>query len=389
MAYKTDISWADTSWPVTVGCDKLSAGCAGCYAMRDARRMGENPNPKVSSVYHGLVVKQHNGLLNWTGVVRELPERLDWPAKWPEHRDIFVCSQSDLFHEGISDEFIGRVFSVMWNNPQHTYYVLTKRPERLLQLLQETPPEGLQDLNSTNFPHVIVGISAEDQKAAEERMPLLMQVPLAPTQRFVSAEPLIGPLDLSAWINEIGWVIAGGESGSHARPMHPDWPRRLRDQCADANIAYHFKQWGEWSTAEPAERETITVIENDTTLYRLGPPRAKTKRSERLTLQGTTFYRVGRKKAGRLLDGEYWNARPGKDVGPILAPHPLDTEVTIIDAGEQYEGLVAVVSTIQPDDPKHEEPDGEEVSYYVSVNDHEMEQAFGYWQLRPVRPYAT
>ena len=387
MAYKTDISWADTSWPVTVGCDKLSAGCAGCYAMRDARRMGENPNPKVSSVYHGLVVKQHNGLLNWTGVVRELPERLDWPAKWPEHRDIFVCSQSDLFHEGISDEFIGRVFSVMWNNPQHTYYVLTKRPERLLQLLQETHPEGLQDLNSTNFPHVIVGISAEDQKAAEERMPLLMQVPLAPTQRFVSAEPLIGPLDLSAWINEIGWVIAGGESGSHARPMHPDWPRRLRDQCADANIAYHFKQWGEWSTAEPAERETITVIENDTTLYRLGPPRAKTKSSERLTLQGTTFYRVGRKKAGRLLDGEYWNARPGKDVGPILAPHPLDTEVTIIDAGEEYEGLVAVISTIQPDDPAREELDGEEVSYYVSVDDREIEQAFGYWQLRPMRPY--
>ena len=338
-------------------------------------------------VYICIRLGKQNGLLNWTGGVKTLPERLDSPAKWRDHRDIFVCSQSDLFHEEVPGEFIGQVFDRMWKYSWHTYYLLTKRPERLLQLLQQNPPEGLRDFNSTNFPHVVFGISAEDQRAAQERMPLLVQVPLAPAQRFVSAEPLIGPLDLSAWIDQIGWVIAGGESGKHARPMHPDWPRQLRDQCADAGIAYHFKQWGEWSTAEPAERETITVTENGTTLYRLGKQAAKAKYPETRTQQGATFHRIGRKKAGRVLDGEYWNARPGTDFGPIMAPHPLDTEVTITDAGEEYEGLVAMVSTIQPDDPEREELDGEEVSYYVSTNGREIEQAFGYWQLRPMRPY--
>ena len=387
MARKTKISWADDTWPVTVGCDKVSAGCYDCYAMRDARRMGSNPNPKVSGVYNGLVEKQGNGLLNWTGIVRELPERLDWPAKCHEHRDIFVCSQSDLFHEGISNEFIGRVFAVMRNNPQHTYYVLTKRIERLLQLLQGTPPEGLQDFNSTTFPHVIVGISAEDQSAAERRMPLLVQVPLNPAQRFVSAEPLIGSLDLSAWINQIGWVIAGGESGKHAKPMHPDWPRQLRDQCIEANVAFHFKQWGEWTTEEPSEVKTITVTEQDTLLYRIGSYITKPKQPETCTQGDTIFYRLGRKTTGRILDGMYWNARPGADYGPFYAAHPLDTEVTITDAGDEYNGLGAVVSTIQPDDPEDKEFDGTEAAYYVSNNGQEIEQAFSYWQLRPSRSY--
>ena len=294
---KTHISWADSTWPVTVGCDKVSAGCYNCYAMRDARRMESNPNQKVSSVYSGLVVKQGNGLLNWTGVVKTLPERLEWPAHWKDHRDVFVCSQSDLFHEDVPDEFIGRVFSAMWNYNWHTYYVLTKRPERLLKLLQERPPEGLQDFNSTNFPHVIFGISAEDQKAANERMPRLLQVPLAPTQRFVSAEPLRGPVDLSIWIDQIGWVIAGGESGTHARPMHPDWPRLLRDQCCDADIAYHFKQWGEFVPESIAkERQLVAFTDHDAKLYRAGE--SKAGKGTPTVIQGdTTFYRVGRRKA--------------------------------------------------------------------------------------------
>ncbi len=166
MSDKTHISWADTTWPVTVGCDKVSSGCYGCYAMRDARRMERNPNPKISDIYSGLVIKQANGILNWTGTVKTLPERLNDPAHWKGRRDVFVCSQSDLFHEDVPSEFIGRVFSAMWNYAWHTYYVLTKRPERLLNLLQENPPDGLRDLNATHFPHVFIGVSAENQETA-------------------------------------------------------------------------------------------------------------------------------------------------------------------------------------------------------------------------------
>lgn len=394
MAAETDISWADASWPVTVGCEKVSAGCYGCYAMRDARRMGSNPNPKVSSVYSGLVEKQPNGLLNWTGVVRELPQRLNWPAKWHEHRDIFVCSQSDLFHDSVSDEFIGRVFSAMWNNPQHTYYVLTKRPERLLALLSKTPPDGLQDFNSANFPHVIFGISAEDQKAANERMPLLVQVPLHPTQRFVSAEPLIGKLDLSRWIKEIGWVIAGGESGSSAKPMFTEWPRLLRDQCEAANVAFHFKQWGEYLPEPLAkEHQPIAYTEGSTLLYRAGSPKATAKTPVIIGSDGTQYYRVGRKKAGRVLDGEYWNARPGKDVGPVPAPHPIGSTVMVTDTasrgngfvGGTYDGLIGTIEIIQPDDPDDQEFAGEEATYYLQVTEagetRHIQQAFSYWQL--------
>ncbi len=383
MAEKTLISWADTTWPVTVGCDKVSAGCYDCYAMRDARRMGNNPNEKVSSVYNGLVVKQDNGLLNWTGVVRELPERLDWPSTWHEHRDIFVCSQSDLFHEGISDEFIGEVFSRMWNYNWHTYYILTKRPQRLLSLLEKNPPEGLRDLNSEHFPHIIIGISAEDQKAAEERMRLLVQIPLSPSQRFVSAEPLIGPLDLQPWMNQIGWVIVGGMSGKHAKPMHPKWARHLRDQCEAANVAYHFKQWGEFLPEELAfERQAMPFTEADTLLYKAGKPKAG-KDTPTVEEDGTTYYRVGRKKAGRVLDGMYWNARPGRNESPILASHPIGSTVTVIDAGPEYDGLRGTIEIIQPDDPHDPEFCGEEAVYYLTAEGSQIDQAFSYWQLQP------
>ena len=362
MSDRTHVSWADTTWPVTVGCDKVSSGCYGCYAMRDARRMESNSNPKISRVYSGLVMKQANGLLNWTGTVKTLPERLSDPAHWKEHRDIFVCSQSDLFHKDVPADFIGQVFSAMWNYSWHTYYVLTKRPERLLALLQEDPPEGLRDFNETNFPHVIVGISAEDQAAAEKRLPLLTQLPLPADQLFVSAEPLVGALDLARWIDRIGWVIVGGESGKHARPMHPDWAKGLRDQCVASGTAYHFKQWGEWFTERP-ER---------------GKP-------ETCTLDSTTFYRIGRRRAGRVLDGQYWNARPGADGGPTYAPHPLHAEVTVNEsAGPERSGVVGIVTTVRPDDPAAREIDGEEASYWISVNGRELPQAFSYWQLEPI-----
>jgi len=383
MSEKTLISWADASWPVTVGCEKVSKGCYGCYAMRDARRMENNPNPKVSSVYSGLVIRQKNGILNWTGTVKTLPERLNDPATWREHKDVFVCSQSDLFHKDISAAFIGQVFSSMWNHSWHTYYILTKRPERILELLEKNAPEGLRDLNATNFPHIVIGISAEDQDAAEGRLPLLTQLPLPASQLFVSAEPLVGPLDLSKWIDKIGWVIAGGESGKHARPMHPSWPRHLRDQCEEANIAYHFKHWGEFlPEAFATERQAIAYTEQDTTLYKAG--RTKAGKSTLTVIQDeTTYYRVGRKKAGRILDGMYWNARPGRNERAILASHPIGSSVTVTDAGAEYDNLCGTIQIIQPDDPGNPEFAGEEAVYYIEVEGQAIEQAFSYWQLLP------
>lgn len=379
MSEITHISWADATWPVTVGCAKVSAGCSNCYAMRDARRLAENPHQAVSTTYRGLVKKQANGLLNWTGEVKELAERLDWPGKWRTHRDIFVCSQSDLLHEGISDEFIGRVFSVMRNNPQHTYYVLTKRPERLLQLAQASSMHTGEAFDGMRLPHVLFGVSAEDQKAADERIPLLVQVPLASTQRFVSAEPLLGPLDLSAWINEIGWVIAGGESGTHAHPMHPDWARVLRDQCKQARIAFHFKQWGEWSMQPPATAYPEARNEHGTLVYRLRKHARKAVPT--CTMNERTFYRVGRKQAGRILDGQYWDARPGRDTGPIYAPHPLGQNATVNEYAHDYQGLTGTITAFVPDDPERIDLDGEEGVYYLSLDGEELPQALSYWQL--------
>jgi protein gp37 len=377
---KTKISWADSTWTVVVGCDKLSAGCANCYAVREARRMEANPNEKVSQVYSGLVQVQPNGLLNWTGTIKTLPERLDQPGKWREPRAIFVCSQSDLFHQEVPDEFIGRVFGVMRTHAHHTYYVLTKRPERFLQLLEQ-PPAGLEGFNRVNFPNVMVGVSAENQAAAEQRLPLLVQVPLDASHLFVSAEPLIGPLDLSAWINRIGYVIVGGESGKRARPMHPSWALSLRDQCVEADIAFHFKQHGEWTSQLPSVLP-VMVTEQGTKLYRKGRDRTHAT-YETCTLEGTTLYRVGRRMAGRVLDNQYWNARPGADFGPVTAPHPLGCTVEVIGTGTQYDGLIGVIQTIVPDDPQNPEFEGEEALYYIEVDGHEVPLAFSYWQLQP------
>jgi protein gp37 len=379
---KTKISWADSTWTVVVGCDKVSAGCANCYAVREARRMEANPNEKVSHVYSNLVQVQSNGLLNWTGTIKTLPERLDQPGKWREPRAIFVCSQSDLFHRDVPGEFIGRVFEVMRTHAHHTYYVLTKRPERFLQLLEQ-PPVGLEGFNQASFPNVIVGVSAENQAAAEERLPLLGEIPLDPSHLFVSAEPLIGPLDLSEWIHRIGWVIVGGESGKRARPMHPSWALSLRDQCIEADIAFHFKQWGEWTSERPLTLP-IMVTEQGTRLYRIGRDLTRTT-YKTCTLLGNTLYRVGRRMTGRILDNQYWNARPGADRGPCTAPHPLGREVRI-STQDSYHGLVAVVTAILPDDPENSEFEGEEAVYYVTVGGTEIEQAFSYWQLKPTQP---
>jgi protein gp37 len=206
------------------------------------------------------------------------PDRLDAPRRWRTPCRVFVNSMSDLFHSQVPDGFLAQVFAVMVATPWHTYQVLTKRPARMRALLPEVPP------------NVHLGVSAEDQKHAELRIPVLLRTPAA--VRFVSAEPLLGPvvlrpgwLDLDAATGAgIGWVIAGGESGRTARPMRPEWPRSLRDQCQAAGVPFFFKQWGEWAPAPM--RPTPN-----------GAP-------------GVGMVRVGKKAAGRHLDGRTWDEFP-------------------------------------------------------------------------------
>lgn len=284
MSDKTGISWTDATWNPVIGCTKVSAGCDNCYAIRTARRMTANPNPLVSQAYAGT---EAGG--EWTGKVNLLANRLDQPLRWRKPRRIFVNAQSDLFHKEVPDDFIARVFAVMALAPQHTFQVLTKRHGRMRSLLSsEDFPRlvfahayhnGAEDIGDADWGHedwplsnVWVGVSVEDQATADLRIPALLDTPAA--VRLLSCEPLLGPMDLQMAVPRpctcgpgqtflIGetrahktgcpalrwpfpdWVIVGGESGPGARPMHPDWARSLRDQCAPVGVPYFFKQWGE------------------------------------------------------------------------------------------------------------------------------------------------
>ncbi|MGW4849119.1 DUF5131 family protein [Nocardia brasiliensis] len=253
------IEWTEVTWNPVTGCDRISAGCDHCYALSMARRlkaMGAakyqaDGDPRTSGP--GFAVTTH-------------PDALEIPARWRTPRLVFVNSMSDLFHARVPEAFVNQVFEVIASTPQHTYQVLTKRPLRMRRMVQS----GLR------FPaNLWVGVSVEDQ-GSTSRITHLQAVPAA--VRFLSCEPLLGPVDLDAYLfpkgcpggcgcrrpddgdrHECGcdggcsdwnprpgldWVIAGGESGPGARVMHPDWVRGLRDQCVDAGVPFFFKQWG-------------------------------------------------------------------------------------------------------------------------------------------------
>lgn len=320
------IEWTGKTWNPVVGCDKISAGCKNCYAIRMAYRLMHNP--KMAGKYQGTAMKTAGGELNWTGKINTLPDTLTLPMTWTKPTMVFVNSMSDLFHEAIPFEFISAVFSVMSDINIHTYQVLTKRPARMVEFFKWMQEAfGFPWQPSSN---VWLGVSVEDQKAADERIPLLLQVPAA--VRFLSCEPLLGPIDLSKyyfctipgkvtnrypfkglqenektkWINLLNWVIAGGESGPGSRPMHPDWARGLRDQCKAAGVPFFFKQWGEWGIREkPHESESdISPCEKHERWLNAAGGHG---------FHGEEVYRVrkvGKKKAGRLLDGQLHNQMP-------------------------------------------------------------------------------
>lgn len=229
MSAQSMIEWTDATWNSLVGCDKVSPGCAGCYAIKDVIRMAGNPNPKVAAANRGLAYRQTNGILNWTGVVRTLPERLAVPFAWTQPKRVFVNSLSDLFHKDVPVGFIRRVFAVMAATPHHTYQVLTKRADRLLAV------SGDLDWPA----NVWMGVSVESQPYAG-RADALRRTGAA--VKFLSVEPLLGPVSLD--LTGIDWVITGGESGPRARPFDPAWALAVRDQCRAAGMAFFHKQNG-------------------------------------------------------------------------------------------------------------------------------------------------
>lgn len=241
----TSIEWTDRTWNPVTGCTKVSPGCDHCYAEGIARRFaGSKAFP------HGFAVTLH-------------PERLDAPLRWQKPARVFVNSMSDLFHDGVPDEFIARVFAVMAATPQHTYQVLTKRHGRMRSLLSRpvfghwVAEQGRQHyhygdqqgwlavgkmLGGAPLPNVWLGVSVEDQKRADLRIPALLDTPAA--VRFLSCEPLIGPVDLTRFGDRVDWVIVGGESGPGARRMDLDWAAQIVTDCQRAGTAVFVKQLG-------------------------------------------------------------------------------------------------------------------------------------------------
>lgn len=246
----TKINWCDVVWNPVVGCRKVSAGCKNCYAEKMARRLAAMGRPEYQKVVDGG---------HWTGHVDCLPERLDDPLKWKKPRRVFVNSMSDLFHEDVPDGFISAVWSRMIASSQHTYIILTKRPERMANLVPLLFREWPNN-DPVIQPNVWLGVSVEDQKSALERISWLLKTPSA--VRVVSVEPMLGPVNFELMPNAfyesgmpffwqrmsndgpggIDWVIAGCESGLDARPAELGWFRSLRDQCTSAGVPFFLKQ---------------------------------------------------------------------------------------------------------------------------------------------------
>jgi len=330
MANATKIEWADVTVNPIVGCTHCSPGCDNCYAERFADRLAKNP--ATADKYRGVV---RDG--RWTGKMRLNPlvELHSIPGKG---KRVFVGSMCDLFHPSVPDEWRDRVFAdiladhIMQKGHEHTFMCLTKRAEGMQHYFQAgkevllrrwwqagdgridclfaSAVEGLKN-NLWPLPNVWLGVTVCNQEEAEAKIPLLLQVPAS--RRFVSVEPMLGPVDIGRWLpgcdcdpcmcgtghsNWLDWVICGGETGRRARPLHPDWVRSLRDQCKATigGAAFFFKSWGEWS--------------QEMNRYALYPDRFKH------VWQGkngaTTVYWVGKRMAGRLLDGLEWSEIPSR-----------------------------------------------------------------------------
>jgi len=389
MSDKTGIEWTDATWNPFAGCSIVSPGCTQCYAMTMAariERMGTAPH------YAGLTEPSKAGPV-WSGkLALASTKQLTQPLRWTRARKIFVNSMSDLFHEDAPDDWIDQVFAIMALCPQHIFQILTKRPERMRAYVSDpkvvrriyelacdiatglglkvvliapgvdealAPPGPRIYLDRWPLPNVWLGVSTERQtEENEKRIALLLNTPAA--VRFISAEPLLGPLDVLPYLfiythddNEvlaepqqshavpelpfrdplttdpadiaiprIDWVIVGGESGPKARPMHPDWVRSLRDQCTTAGVPFFFKQWGEWLDADSwYEQRSRDGIQFRMDGKPWQPPQPLNYEAAKYIAggwahehqsDGTTLIKVGKRRAGRLLDGVAHSAFPAQ-----------------------------------------------------------------------------
>src|SRR6056297_2202150 len=290
---------AETWNPVT-GCTKVSAGCANCWAEKMSKRMAGRYGYPISEPFKVTVHK----------------DRFNIPFTWKKPRMVFVCSMGDLFHESITNNVVNDVFRIIEDNPEHLFLVLTKRPARMWEMSGRWGPGA--------FPNNLwFGVSVENQETANQRIPCLLRIPA--NKRFISCEPLLGKINLKSIIYKnngpnygnsyidaltgsytsyitgqridkenyfasLDWVIAGGESGPHARPMHPDWVRSIRDQCKQTGTPLFFKQWGAWMPESQIQRNI---------------------KSYEIDMMGQEImHRVGKKHAGRVLGSEVYSEYP-------------------------------------------------------------------------------
>ena len=282
MPDQTGIEWTDATWNPVTGCTEVSPGCAHCYAKTFAERWrGKEDHPYEMGF--DLTLR---------------PERLDQPRRWRKPRMIFVNSMSDLFHEGIPWDFIVDVYKVMFEADQHIYQVLTKRSERFREFFGSGLPLGDGPQDETEYwqamnrkyvgeaPHIWHGVSVENQRFADIRIPHLLSVPAA--VRFLSCEPLLGPLDLTPYLERLQWVIVGGESGPKARPANPHWVREIKDQCVRYGVPFFFKQWGELAPLS----QLSGIIDRTEEHHRID------------------YARLGKNKSGAMLDRREWRQMP-------------------------------------------------------------------------------
>lgn len=341
MAGNSSIEWTDATWNPIAGCTPVSPGCKHCYAATMARRLEAMGQEK----YVGTA-ERRGDVDVFTGKITFDEKALRAPLRWRKPRRVFVNSMSDLFHEDVPYEFIDRVFAVMALCEDHTFQVLTKRPDRAARYFdvhftrhkmaaQAAEFSGCRDerygcdlaICNSEFPlpNVWFGTSVEDQQRADERIPQLIKIPAA--VRFLSCEPLLGPVDLTppdlrggnvnvdSWLQELSWIIVGGESGHHARPMHPKWARDIRDRCLNRTdmgrpwpLPFFFKQWGEYVPSEGSggwtwQTKCCFTLYDDGKKY---DPKEVLDRS----FHPESMARVNKKRAGRLLDGVEHNDFP-------------------------------------------------------------------------------
>lgn len=306
---KTTIEWTDYTWNPVTGCHKVSPGCKNCYAETLTNRFAKTWGVKS---FRDVVMHE---------------DRLSEPEKnkkkWAGKK-VFVCSMSDLFQEDVPFEFIAKVYSKMYAHPNTTFQILTKRPKRALEFYNFCY-ENISKLNlvfdkffilllgkSLIFPppNIWIGTSCENQETANDRISYLLKIPAI--VRFLSCEPLLGAIDICQAIrvfqnpniihttffgDKIHWVISGGESGRNARPMHPNWVRSLRDQCAATNVPFFFKQWGEYVVADQMAPELLRYLKSGRATWKIG---------QMTTMDNLTyhFHKVGKAKSDKWLDGK-------------------------------------------------------------------------------------